>query len=184
MLPFDLEEYLKKNYKPSTGETSETTVAMDTSYRAGCLAPNLFDELAKDIEKAVDDYNKGTTIKKFIRDKIKEKGLSGSSDVYTNCGVIKGTFSKIRREKQKDTQRQTALALCIGLKLNLEEAEKFLSLLGYKFRASKKQEIAVKWFIENGIYNIDDINETLMKLGEEPIPKQRFLKDRISSKKM
>lgn len=184
MLPFDLEEYLKKNYKPSTSEASKTEIAEAVGV-AGAVEYvdiGLPVKLAKAIEKAVNNYKKKNEVNNFIDGIIKKKGLGSFSDVCVKCGVRDGTFSKIYNQKHKDTQRQTILALCIGLKLTLEEAEKFLSLLGYKFREWNLQEIIVKCFIENSFYDIHKLNISLMNHGEEPVPKQRFLKDRTGSK--
>lgn len=191
MLPFDLEEYLKKNYKPSTSEASETEIAeavgVARAIAYGAVAyvdTGLPRKLAKAIKKAVDNYKKENEVNNFIDDIIKEKVLGSFSDVCVKCGVREGTFNKIYNQKQKDTQRQTILALCIGLKLTLMEAEKFLSLLGYKFREWNLQEIIVKCFIENKCYDIHELNIALMAHGEEPVPKQRFLKEKVSSKKI
>ena len=54
------------------------------------------------------------------------------------------------------------LALCIGLRLNIYEADDFVMKAGYSFSVGNKHDYIVRYFIENEIYDVYKINEILI----------------------
>jgi len=82
-------------------------------------------------------------------------------DVYKKSNISKAVFSKIRSNTNYQPSKSTALALCIGLELNLEESQTLLQRAGFGFSNSSKQDIIVKYFIEKRNYHIFRINEVL-----------------------
>ena len=57
------------------------------------------------------------------------------------------------------------MALCIALKLNVEESNKLLNSIGASFSCSLLRDIIVKACIEAEIYDIDDVNLILLEKG-------------------
>lgn len=94
---------------------------------------------------------------------IDKKGYK-DSDVYKRCGVTKQTFSKIRSDENYHPDKYTAIRLCIGLKLNIDETLNLLNMAGYTLSPSIKRELVVEYFIENKVYNMMDLNIVLDKL--------------------
>ena len=80
-------------------------------------------------------------------------------------------FSKIVSNRNYKPSKDTAIALILALRLNLDEANDMLARAGYVFSHSSKRDIIIEYFIREKIYNIDDINEVLYKLDQKVIGK-------------
>jgi len=86
-------------------------------------------------------------------------------ELYTKAQITKQTFSKIRSNKNYKPTKNTAFLLVLALNLDLSESENLLSRAGIAFSPSDKFDLAIKFFIENKIYNVFEINEILMESG-------------------
>lgn len=87
--------------------------------------------------------------------------------IYERCFVDRKLISKITSGKNYHPSKNTMLALCIGLRLNLQEGEAFLLLAGYSFSNTSKYDLIMKFMLQNEIYDLDIINEMLY-LYEQP----------------
>jgi hypothetical protein len=95
---------------------------------------------------------------------IKEKGLS-ETDCYKNANIDRRLFSKIRSNDDYQPRKNTVFALCIGLKLNLDEAEELLDKAGYSISHSIKFDTIMEYLIKQKIYDILVVNEILDSFG-------------------
>ncbi len=96
---------------------------------------------------------------------IDERGLK-DSECYRKANIDKKLFSKIRCNPNYRPKKSTVLAFAIALKLSVEEADEMLMKAGFAFNPSDKFDIIVKFYIENGIYDIFTVNETLFKYDQ------------------
>lgn len=94
---------------------------------------------------------------------IDSKGLN-DVDVYKNAGLTKQTFSKIRSNSEYHPDKDTAIRLCVGLQLNLDETLDLLGKAGYTLSLSIKRDLVVRYYIENHIYDIYEIDCVLEEL--------------------
>ncbi len=91
---------------------------------------------------------------------LQEKDIDNST-VYTRANITRKAFSKIICGDTKVPQKRTVLSFCIGLKLNLEEAEELLASADMAFNPYNKRDKLVKQCILYEQYDIDAINDML-----------------------
>lgn len=94
--------------------------------------------------------------------KIEESGMS-SSECYKKALVDRKLFSKIRSDPGYRPSRETVLAFAIALELDLEETNRLMKTAGYTLSNSRTSDIIVRFFIEQGIYQVDVINAALLE---------------------
>ena len=95
---------------------------------------------------------------------IEQKGME-NADVYKRAIVDKKVFSKIKNNPQYHPQKMTALCLCIGARLNLDESRDLLARAGYALSPCDKTDIIFSYFIEHGIYDMIDLDIQLEEHG-------------------
>ena len=95
---------------------------------------------------------------------IAEKHLDNAA-VYKNAIVDKKVFSKIKNHPDYHPQKMTALCLCIGARLNLDETTDLLARAGYALSPCDKTDIIFSYFIENGIYDMIELDIQLEEHG-------------------
>ena len=83
------------------------------------------------------------------------------AEVYHRANLDRRHFAKIRSNPAYAPKKNTLLALCIALRLDLQESEDLLRRAGYAFSPCSHADLIVRYFIEHGRYDIFDINEAL-----------------------
>lgn len=109
--------------------------------------------------KHIDD-----TFSEYLMYKIQEKGLK-NSEVYKKALVDKKIFSKIKNNPDYHPNKLTAMCLCVGAQLNIDEAKDLLLRAGYGFSPCDKTDIIFEYFIENGYYDMIDLDIQLEEHG-------------------
>lgn len=95
---------------------------------------------------------------------IKNSGMK-NSEVYTRAGIDKKVFSKIKNNPDYHPSKMTAMCLCVGAKLNLDQTRDLLSRAGYALSPSDKTDVIFSYFIEKEIYDLIEIDITLEERG-------------------
>lgn len=63
--------------------------------------------------------------------------------------------------------KSEAIIVCMGLKLNIEETRKLIYTASYTLANSRKEDLIIRYFIENKIYNVDDLSYIIETLCEK-----------------
>lgn len=106
------------------------------------------------------------TFSEYLLYLIQMKGMT-NAEVYKRAIVDKKVFSKIRNNPEYHPQKRTALCLCIGAKLSLDEAKDLLARAGYALSPCDKTDVIFSYFLE---YKIYDMIELDIQLEEHGLP--------------
>ena len=90
------------------------------------------------------------TFSQYLLYLIQSKNME-NAEVYKRAIVDKKIFSKIKNNVNYHPQKMTALCLCIGAKLNLDESRDLLARAGYALSPGDKTDVIFSYFIENKI---------------------------------
>ena len=90
--------------------------------------------------------------------KLIDKTGKKDSEIYKKAMISKQHFSKIRNNPDYRPTKPTSIALAIALELDLEATRDLIGRAGYALTRSSKFDLIIQFFIEQGIYNIVEIN--------------------------
>ena len=106
------------------------------------------------------------TFPQYLLYLIRRKGMK-NSDVYKRAIVDKKVFSKIKTNPKYHPQKMTALCLCVGAMLDLDETKDLLARAGYALSPCDRTDIIFSYFIENRIYDMIEVD---LQLEEHGLP--------------
>ncbi len=106
------------------------------------------------------------TFSEYLMYLIETKGMT-NVEVYKRALVDKKAFSKIKNDSKHRPQKITAMCLCVGARLNLDEAKDLLGRAGYALSPSDKTDVIFSYFIENQIYDMIELDIMLEEYGEK-----------------
>ena len=99
---------------------------------------------------------------------IDERNMTDPA-VYQRANLDRRLFSKIRGNPAYQPSKNTALALAVALRLNLNETSDLLRRAGYALSPSSRFDLIVEYFIKKGNYNVYEINEALYAFDESQL---------------
>lgn len=104
------------------------------------------------------------TFQQYLFYLIESRGLS-NAEVYKRSIITKQLFSKIKLNPNYHPDKATAMRLCVGAKLNLDETKDLLARAGYALSPCDKRDIIFSFFIEHEVYDMIEIDIALEEHG-------------------
>ena len=154
-----LEAYLAENlFEEETAECFAEEVS--ASYGASayfCLKTKI------DFDKIFED-NESETFSEMMMRLVEESGEKNSA-VYNRAQIDRQLFSKIKKNKDYQPSKDTAVALAFALKLDFDKAKDFLASAGYTLTKSKR-DLIISFFIENKIFDTNLLNDYLYEYNQ------------------
>ena len=159
----------KPKYKPKSKEITELYELEERQFEEKEISPEpeLILEAPNDFDLGEIDQrinHLSDTFSQYLMFMIKNKNLK-NSDVYKNAIIDKRVFSRIKNNIFYHPDKITALCLCVGAKLNLDEAKDLLARAGYALSPCDKTDIIFSYFIENEIYDMIELDIQLEEHG-------------------
>ena len=88
------------------------------------------------------------------------------SEIYKKALLTKQHFSKIRNNPNYKPTKPTAVALALALELDLESTKDLIGRAGFALSNSNKFDLIIRYFIEQGNYNVVEINLVLYEFDQ------------------
>ena len=104
------------------------------------------------------------TFSNEVKRLMSERSMTGS-DLCKRILMDRRLWSKLNTDVEYQPSRETATAICIALHLNVAQAEELLQSAGFTLSATRKQDVVMRYFLQNNIYDIDVINDMLYRFG-------------------
>ena len=90
-------------------------------------------------------------------------------EVYKRANIDRKHFNHIKNDKHYRPKKETAVALAIGMKLDIEETNTLLERAGFVLSNSSVFDLIIKYCIEHKIYDIYQINEILFEEDQKTL---------------
>ena len=181
----DLDKYIKKNYVPKDTICYDNQVSgaaagvalinggLSTSPMAKMVVGGILSNYNKPDEN-IGDFIKNNLEEDFFEllssymDRcIKNKIYKSEVDIYKKAGCSRQQFHKMKNDPSYKPNKHTVLSYSVVCHLNHDETLKLLSTTGYTLSNSSKYDLIVNYYIKNGIYDFEFINECLYQYGYE-----------------
>ncbi len=104
------------------------------------------------------------TFQQYLFYLIDQKGFT-NAEVYKRAIVTKQLFSKIKKNPNYHPDKATAMRLCVGAKLSLDETKDLLARAGYALSPCDKSDIIFSYFIEHHVHDMIEIDIALEEHG-------------------
>lgn len=135
-----------------------------------CMAPTIagdFGASRRENKKSLKSImkNVGEDFRTMLFRLIDERGLT-DAQVYKKANLDRKLFSKIRCGDHYIPGKQTVLALVFALELNMDETVDLISRAGMALSPGSKFDLILSYCIENGIYDLFDVNSLLFEYDQ------------------
>jgi len=133
----------------------------ELSYREAPAIPKQKSAHATSVRSfVVKDFPLSETFSEMLFRHIDQSGLT-DPEVYRRANMDRRLFSKIRSNPEYQPSKNTALALAVALKLNLDQTTDLLRRAGYALSPSSMFDLIVEYFIREQLFDIFEINAVL-----------------------
>jgi hypothetical protein len=169
-----LREYLKDHYIPGGFRYSEsfslsesvTERSLGAVFKKSCFR-SVSDDAAEYIRKHRTPGGFAHTLDR----KRKEKGLTPAK-LYKKANIDRRQYSRFMGPEGRHPSMNTVVSFGLALELSRQDFDDFLQTAGYTLSNSSSRDVCIMYCIENGIYDIDEVNALLFAVGIEPLSRE------------
>jgi hypothetical protein len=128
----------------------------------------LFAKAASAMTAFIEREKTAETFSVLLNKLREERGLK-ERDVYKKAWIDKRLSSKIMNSRNYHPAKNTVIAFGLALELGLDEFKELLESAGYAFNRSSLPDLVIMFCVQNGIYNLHDVNAALVVLEQKPL---------------
>ncbi len=154
-------EYIRRRAAQRLEHMEQTDESDDETDDALPAPAAISEELS--LDQILDDA--GETFQQRLFQLIDASGMDDVT-VYKKANIDRKVFSRIRCKIDYKPKKKTAVAFAIALRLDLPTMEDLLSRAEIAFSPSNKFDLIITYCVNNGIYDIFEINAILFKYGQ------------------
>lgn len=171
-----LETYIDQNYVEAKRKEEYFEMPRASGNRARFSNRRVFEReesislpdlaFSEEDETALEERMKhlSDTFSEYLIYLIDSRGMT-YPEVYKRAIVDKKVFSKIKNNPNAHPKKMTAMCLCIGARLNMDQTRDLLARAGYALSPCDKTDIIFSYFIENQIYDMIELDIQLEEHG-------------------
>ncbi len=163
----DLEAYIDRNYVGDKQQEEYGFYEPFLFFRESQETNGLYsDDFWEEKESALNEriQHLSDTFQQYLLYLIKAKGMT-NSEVYKRAIITKQLFSKINLNPEYHPDKSTAMRLCVGAKLNMDETRELLARAGYALSPCDKTDIIFSFFIQRQVFDMIEIDIALEEHG-------------------
>ena len=165
-----LESYIEENFferaqNKNVKSRKKRSAKYDRKYLYVCqrIATPLERLLEKNLSAADEE-----TFAEYLLRYMDERGAD-PVEVYKDAHLDRRFLSKLRTNRNYKPHKRTLIAIAFGMKLNLREAKSLLKHGGYYLSPHDKADVIAKFFLEQNIHDLFEVNEALDNHGCKPL---------------
>ena len=161
-----LEKYIDEHYVEEKQEEKLNLCKMQISMPKQMSAISDYSDFLEENQSALKERMKhmSDTFQQSLLYLIESRGLT-NAEVYKRALLTKQLFSKIKLNPHYHPDKATAMRLCVGAKLNMDETKDLLARAGYALSPCDKRDIIFSFFIEREVYDMIEIDIALEEHG-------------------
>ena len=154
----------RRRHRAERMEVCEDSAVLEPEFLSmAAMAPTIAAPKELSLEDSIKEADAGfsETLLNLI-DKTGKK----DSEIYKKACISKQHFSKIRNNPHYQPTKPTAIAFALALELDLEETHDLIGRAGFTLSKSSKFDLIIRYFIEQGNYNVVKINMALYEFDQ------------------
>ena len=163
----DARRLASRSQAAATPPSAKRPASAKTDASCGSIQPTISHHAPAPSNKALEQMlqRAGESFTQRLLRLIDERGMT-DPEVYQRANLDRRLFSKIRSNRDYRPAKNTALALAVALRLNLDETADLLRRAGYALSPSNRADLIVEYFLREENYDIFEINEALFAFDE------------------